>query len=591
MLTFFLSIMATSPQGGPRPPAEPGIDVGKLLASMTVEEKVGQLFVVDGRATTPPEGSADFERLERQVTERHVGGVIWFRSKVRETAVWTARLQARARVPLLVAADLEAGMGMRFEETPWAPWAMAVAATGDPALAEALGYQTSVEARALGVNQIYAPVADVNIDPDNPVINTRSFGEDPQSVAALVAAFCRGCERGRVLATVKHFPGHGDTATDSHRSLPVVAANRARLDAVELVPFRRAFAVGCRAVMVGHVAAPALDPTPAPLRQGLTEKVYGGEGERTEGGTLPATVSTAIVTGLLRKELGFDGLVVTDAMDMGGLSDHFDPAEGAVRAIEAGCDQILKSGEPERAIDAVAAAVKSRRISGERLDASVRRILKEKARLHPLGVPVDPAPTAAGVKGVGTPETAALLDAIARRSITLVRDGGDLPLDRVQRLALVVVCDDRTREPARELTEEIATRQGDRVRIHRLGPDAAAGEGVLEACHRADKVVLALVVRARTGAGAIAVPAGARALVERLTNAKKPVIGVSLGSPYLVRDVPGLTTYVVAYGDAECSQRAAARALYGEAQITGRLPVSIPGVARRGAGIVKEKKP
>ena len=283
------------------PAMEAPADLDALIASMGLEEKVGQLFVTAGNANFLNEGSPEFQRLRHDVVDRHVGGIIWFRSKVYETAVLSARLQSFAKIPLLFTADLEAGMGMRFDDTPWAPWAMGVAATGDPALAEKLGFATAVEARALGVAQIYAPVADVNVNADNPVINTRSFGEDPKDVARFVTAFVKGCERGGVLATVKHFPGHGDTATDSHRSLPLITADRKRLDAVELLPFREAFRQGCRSVMIAHIAVPALDPTPAPARKERETKVYGGDEETQTQGTLPATVSPAIVHDLLRK--------------------------------------------------------------------------------------------------------------------------------------------------------------------------------------------------------------------------------------------------------------------------------------------------
>jgi beta-N-acetylhexosaminidase len=294
-------------------------------APLSLEEKVGQLFVAAGNATFLPEGSPEWARLRRLVVERRVGGIIWYRSGLLEAADLTARLQREAKLPLLVSADLEAGMGMRFDGTTFGPWPMAIAATGDPDLAFRQGKSTAEQARAVGVRHLFAPVADVNVDPDNPVINTRSFGEDPKEVARYVAAFCRGIEAGGGLATPKHFPGHGDTRVDSHRSLPVLRVPRERLEAVELVPFRAAFAAGARSVMVAHLAVPALDPEPAPVRAGSAKGVYEADQAEVERrGTMPATVSRLIVTELLRRELGFDGLAVTDAMDMGGLADHFD---------------------------------------------------------------------------------------------------------------------------------------------------------------------------------------------------------------------------------------------------------------------------
>ncbi|HYR28255.1 MAG TPA: glycoside hydrolase family 3 protein, partial [Thermoanaerobaculia bacterium] len=331
---------------------------------MDLARKVGQLFVVPANAD-----------VMRHVRENHVGGVIWFESTTAEVKRVTAELQAAAEIPLLVSADLESGMGMRFTDATWWPSAMALAATGDVALAEEQARISAVEARGIGVNHILAPVADVNVDPKNPVINTRSFGEDPHTVAQFVAAYVRGINSGGCLSTAKHYPGHGDTHVDSHRALPVLDVTRERLEAVELVPFRAAIEAGVSSVMMGHLAVPALDDTPAPVRAEF-ENVYGTtHGEVTHGGTLPATVSRRMI-GLLRRD--FDGLVITDSFDMGGLAAHFDAGEAAVRGIEAGEDQILFSTDTDMAIRAVLAAVRSGRITESRIDESVERILRAK---------------------------------------------------------------------------------------------------------------------------------------------------------------------------------------------------------------------
>jgi len=236
------------------------------VEEMTLDEKIGQMIVPGAHGVFMNATSPAWQRLERRVRQEQVGGLIWFVSNVYETAELNRRLQAAAKIPLLISADLEAGVGMRFQDTTYWPTAMAVAATGDPSLAEREGRAVAIEARAIGINQIFAPVADVNVDPDNPVINARSFGEDPQTVARFVTAFIRGVQSEGVLATAKHFPGHGDTHVDSHRSLPVLNVTRERLEAIELVPFRAAVAAGVDSVMVGHLSVPSLDPTPAPPR-------------------------------------------------------------------------------------------------------------------------------------------------------------------------------------------------------------------------------------------------------------------------------------------------------------------------------------
>ena len=327
---------------------------------MTVDEKIGQLFVYAGHGIYLNEQSPEYRQLLHEVRDEHVGGIIWFVSDVYETAQLTKHLQAAAKTPLLISADLEAGIGMRFQDTTFWPWNMAVAATGDPKLAEEMGRITAREAKVIGINHVLAPVADVNVDPDNPVINTRSYGEDPQEVAKYVAAFVRGVQSEGVLATAKHFPGHGDTHVDSHRSMPVLEVTKDRLERVELVPFRAAIDAGVASIMIGHLSVPALDPTPAPVREHLEINPYGvADTERERGGTEPASVSKPIITGLLRDAMHFDGLVVSDSFDMGGLVAHYDAGEAAIRAILAGQDMIMNSANTDAAIAAVKAAVLS----------------------------------------------------------------------------------------------------------------------------------------------------------------------------------------------------------------------------------------
>lgn len=567
-------------------------EVERILARMSLEEKVGQLFIIAGNANEKTLSGPAFETLKRGVKEFHAGGIIWYRSGVAETARLNETLQKEARIPLLIAADLEAGMGMRFDDTPWSPWAMALAATGRPEYAETLGFLTAVEARALGITQIYAPVADVNINPGNPVINTRSFGEDAEDVSKFVNAFVAGCTKGRVLATVKHFPGHGDTAVDSHRSLPVLRMDRARLDAIELLPFRKAFAAGCPSVMVAHVAVPALDDTPAPLLKNAV-KTYGGDEEREQRGTMPATVSRKVVTDLLRREMKFDGIVVTDAMDMGGLADHFDPREGAIRAIEAGCDHILKSGDPFGAIEAVVAAVKSRRIPESRIDESVRRTLRFKLQLGLFvnggALPAQGNPA----QFVNTKEHALQLREMAERSITLLREKpGVLPLKKGGKIAHLAVSDE-VGKPGFVYSNLAFTtpleEQGAEVVEFKISPKTTKEEmaSIIERARGFDAIVASLNVKARTGAGAIRTPEQARRALSSLQKDGPPVVMVALGSPYVLDEVPDAETFLVAYGSADVSQRAAAAALFGKINIGGRLPVTIPKLAKRGSGISK----
>lgn len=556
---------------------------------LTLEEKVGQMFVYAAHGVFTNEQSALYKDLVHQVRDNKVGGIIWFVSDVYETAWLTQRLQREAKIPLLISADLEAGIGMRFNDTTFWPAAMAVAATGEPRFAEEMGRITAREAKAVGVNHILAPVADVNVDPDNPVINARSFGEDPQDVARFVAAFVRGVQSEHVLATAKHFPGHGDTRVDSHRSLPVLAVTRERMEQVELVPFRAAIDAGVASVMIGHLAVPAIDPTPVPVREHVEaseDNPYGTLGHETEtAGTEPATLSRAIITGLLRKQLHFNGLVVTDAFDMGGLVAHYSAGDAAVKGIEAGEDQILKSANTESAIAAVKEAVRSGRIPESRIDESVKRILDAKAKAGAPGGSMEDI-----FRTLDNEQHRAVAQEIAQRAVTLLREErGVLPLQKNSRVVILTVSDfPELANPLPDFEREVTQRSGvkpasflldGRSRREEVKPFAVAAQN-------AGVVILALAVRARSGAGHMAVPEAARFAVEQIPPNVK-TIAISFGTPYVIRDMPQVQTYLCAYGIQPVMQVAVVRGLFGEAPVTGRLPVTIPGMFKRGEGITK----
>jgi beta-glucosidase-like glycosyl hydrolase len=554
---------------------------------LTLDEKIGQMFVYAAHGVFTNEQSSLYRDLLHQVRDNRVGGIIWFVSDVYETAWLTQRLQREAKIPLLVSADLEAGIGMRFNDTTFWPSAMAIAATGEPRFAEEQGRITAREAKAIGINHILAPVADVNVDPDNPVINTRSFGEDPQDVARYVTAFIKGVQSEHTLATAKHFPGHGDTHVDSHRSLPVLDVTRERLERVELIPFRAAIDAGVASIMIGHLSVPSLDPTPAPVREHVDateDNPYGTlEHETERAGTVPATISQPIITNLLRRELHFDGLVVTDAFDMGGLVAHYDAGEAAVKAIEAGEDQILKSANTDAAIAAVKAAVRSGRISESRIDESVRRILAAKAIVGAPGGSQEDI-----FRTLDAEEHLRVAREIARGAVTLLREeSGVLPLKRGARVVVLTVSDfPEVINPLADVEKEVAQRVDRKPAAFMLDSRSRREEAkpVLVAAENADVVILALAVRARSGAGHLAVPVAARFVIEQLPPNVKTV-AVSFGSPYVIRDLPQTKTYLCAYGIQPVMQTAVVHAIFGEAPISGRLPVTIPGMHKRGEGI------
>ncbi len=559
---------------------------------MSLEEKVGQLISVGINATYLNQDSEAFKELRHQVVDNHVGGIILFRGPVYESVVIVNRMQQLAKQPLLISADLEAGAGMRFDDTVNFPWNMAVAATGDPAYARRAGELTGREARALGVQQIYAPVADVNNNAANPVINVRSYGEDPAQVAKFVAAFVEGAQSAGVIATAKHFPGHGDTAVDSHRGLPEIDVTRERLNSVELVPFRAAVNAGVGAVMDGHIALPRIDATvikPLP-RERKVKAIETDEGSEivVEKGTLPTTLSP-VVNNILRNDLGFDGLIVTDAMSMSGLTLYFTQEEASVRALEAGADQLLKPADPDASFRGVVSAVKSGRLTEQRIEQSARKILAAKYDLGLAQQRITPIDEIDQV--VGGNQALALADDIAVHAMTLVRNAANLvPLKitpNAKVLNLAITNGDDRLFIAQPFVAEMNRRgvKMDTIVLDDRSSDADV-QKTLDSASRADVVIVSMYGRVRSGqAGSVALPKPGAQALNALVDHKAPLVGISFGNPYLLMNFPKLPTYLVAYGDMPSLQRSAANALLGKLDITGRLPISLPGLYPLGAGI------
>src|SRR5688572_7486882 len=351
------------------------------LGKMSLEEKIGQLISVGINATFLNQDSDAYRALKHHIENNKVGGIILFRGPVYESVILVNRMQQLARYPLLVSADLEAGAGMRFDDTINFPWNMAVGATGNPEYAKRQGEITAREARALGVHQIFAPVVDVNNNAANPVINVRAYGEDPAEVSRFGAAFTEGAQAAGVIATAKHFPGHGDTAVDSHRGLPEINVARERLNTVEFVPFQATVNAGVGAVMVGHIALPQIDatavkPLPKNIKGKPTDTDEAGE-IIDEKGSMPATMSP-VLGRILRNDLKFNGMIVTDALSMSGLTIYFTQEEAAVRALESGADMLLKPADVDASFRGVLDAVKSGRITEKRVEESARRIMAAK---------------------------------------------------------------------------------------------------------------------------------------------------------------------------------------------------------------------
>jgi beta-glucosidase-like glycosyl hydrolase/CubicO group peptidase (beta-lactamase class C family) len=545
---------------------------------MTLEEKVSQMIMVRAFGHYYSTDSDLFERLARLVSERKVGGIIMAQGDVYAESVLLNRLQSLSRLPLLVASDFERGIAMRIRRGTRFPDAMALGATRNAEYAYRMGRAVAVEARTIGIHQNYAPVADINDNPLNPVINTRSFGDDPMLVRTMVGAFIRGTIDGGCLATAKHFPGHGDTGTDSHLDLPVLPLSRARLDTVELAAFRAAVDAGVQSVMIGHLAVPALDSL-----------------------GLPASLSAPMVSTLLRKEIGFRGLIVTDGLEMRALTHGYTADTVAVLAVKAGADFLLVPPDPDLAVSAVVGAVRGGEITEERINESVRRILAVK---HQLGldrrrtVDID-----AIASRISTRPNRHLAREIARDAVTLLRNkNGLLPLPPDGPMHIVALLagdteDDRTEvdrpgspatsEPVGTYFSQLLRRRSPGCEILRLSPETDMRElnEAVTRVRRGDVAVLCLFVKVRTGSGKIDLPDYLRTFVPRLAETNTPLVVLAFGNPYVAGNIPDAESVACLYGDDEPVSEAAAEALFGEISVHGRLPVSIPGKYPFGSGL------
>ncbi|HET9010391.1 MAG TPA: glycoside hydrolase family 3 N-terminal domain-containing protein [Gemmatimonadaceae bacterium] len=578
-----------------------------VLATLSLRDKAAQMVWPWVLGDYTPDDDANFRRIQGLFRDQHLGGLIISVGSPTEIAAKLNALQRSSRLPLLVGADLETGAAFRARGGFFLPngidlggatafpYAMGIGATRDSSLAYAMGRATALEGRALGIHMAFAPVVDVNNNPKNPVISLRSFGEDPQLVARLGAAEVRGIQENGMLATAKHFPGHGDTEQNSHLELARVDASRARIDSVELVPFRAAVQAGVRGVMTFHGIVPALDTTP-----------------------IAATLNPRIMTDLLRGDLGFRGLVITDALDMNGVLGKMSMAEVTQRAVLAGADVLLMPTDNVGAIDAVVDGVRTGRFPESRVDASVRKLLVAK---HELRLDRQRFVDIQALRAVvGDSANQAAARTAAERAITLVKDSLNIvPLGRLARTARVVSI---TIAPKVDLGAGTAfngelARAFPALRTLTLSPEslygAASGAGAgaavtggtyvaspqpalfpasvenaLRAAQGADVAVVSSYFGASSSTASLAAPDGMAALIDGLQKNGAKVVLATFSNPYIATELPATSTYLIAWGSLPISQRAAARALLGLAPITGQLPITIPAVAGYGAGLRRD---
>ena len=604
-LILAISVLAWAPALiGRQRPEPPVLDraaekwVQTTLARMSIEQKVGQLLVSSFQSSYLSTESEGFNQLVKAVHEHHVGGFHVFGAselappvllnpaygtvtlgQPLEAASTLNRLQAIAAVPLLNTADFEAGVGFRIAGATSFPRAMAFGAARDEQLAFEAGRVTGREARALGVHVNFAPVVDVNNNPRNPVINTRSFGEDPALVGRMASAYIRGLRDAGVIATLKHFPGHGDTDVDSHLGLPVIKHPRERLEAIELPPFKAGITAGADAIMTGHIEMPAFDPTPS----------------------TPTTLSQPIVTGVLRKELAFGGLIYTDSMGMQGVTKMYDAGEAAARAILAGNDVVLHSPDDGAAFAGIRDAVRSGRIPRAQVDASVERILRAKARagLHRTRtVSLDSIPAV-----VGTSAHQAVADAVSERSITLIKDARShvpLTIPRGSQVLYLSVLDYpsgwRIAAPSRTFIPELRKRWPNVTAIELSDrTDVGEIELVRAMVPRFDVVVASVFVRTASASGRLDLAAPLQRLLQDVARAAagsgRPFVTTLFGNPYVAMFLPDLPAVLLTYDFYDRAEASAVRALAGEAAIGGRLPIALPGMFEAGFGLMRASNP
>ena len=580
-----------------------------VLATLSLRDKAAQMVwpwvLGDYTASDDPA----YERIASLVRDQHLGGIIVSVGSPTEIASKLNALQRISRLPLLVGADLETGAAFRARGGYFLPngidlggatafpYEMGIGATRDSALAYAMGRVTAREGRALGIHMAFAPVVDVNNNPKNPVISIRSFGENSRLVSGLSAAFVRGVEENGMLATAKHFPGHGDTEQNSHLELARVNASRAELDTVELPPFRAAIRAGVSGVMTFHGYIPALDTT-----------------------NTAATLNPRIMTGLLRDSLGFRGIIVTDALDMNGVLGGMTMAEATQRAVLAGADVLLMPTDNVVAIDAVVEGVRGGRFPESRIDASVRRLLAAK---HRMGLDRNRLVDIQAMRSVvGDGANRAVAALAAERAITLVKDSlGIVPLGRLPKTARVVSL---TIAPKVDLSAGTTfnaelTRAFPSLRALTLSPESLYGssgagagaavtggtyvaspqpalfpasvENALRAAQGADVVIVSSYFGASSSTASLAAPTGMADLITGLQKAGSHVILATFSNPYIASELPPTAAYLIAWGSLPVSQRAAARALLGLAPISGQLPITIPSVAPYGAGLQRQVLP
>lgn len=542
--------------------------VNETLKQMSIDEKIGSVICAITSGKLMAEDTESWQRLRSEVTDFHIGSYITYQGSTLGTAWLTNKLQSLAKYPLLFASDMESGAGYEVPDATEFPSNMAIGATRNLEYAYLVGKITAIEARAMGVHQTYGPVADVNNNPDNPIINIRSFGQDTALVTDMTRAYVRGCQENGLLATAKHFPGHGDTSLDSHSLLPVFKGDRERMDKIELVPFKAAIDEGVAAIMTAHIAYPQLE----------------------QDDRLPATLSHSILTGLLQGDLGFKGHIVTDSMQMGGIVRYFGSEEATIQALQAGADAILCPADAPQVFAWIKKAVTKGLITEKRLDHSVRKLLRLKASvgLHKNRM-VDIAALDSKAATKAHYEAA---KRIARDSVTLLKNANHtLPLkaEAIHHPLVLAIYDNLRGDHGSVFKERLQTRFPEAT-VMTLDPRSSpsAYRDAYAAAINADAIICGLYVKVQGRKDSVELSPEQNELLLNLAKGPKPVIVISFGNPYLIRRFPDVDAYLTTYGYSNVSQEAGVETILGDFSPKGKLPITIPGLYDYGYGLTYE---
>lgn len=540
--------------------------VKQKLSSMTLREKIAQMIISYSDGYEISKDSKEYKRLSNLIKNQKIGGLIFFKGNSLQEAALINDLQSISETPLLISADFERGTKMRLDDGSLFPSNMALGATRNPELAYKMGIMISKECRAIGIHQNYAPVLDVNNNSKNPIINVRSYGEDPLLVSQMGNALIKGIQEGNVIATGKHFPGHGDTEIDSHNDLPVLNFDMNRLNNVELVPFKNAISGGVQSIMIAHLSFPAIEDNP----------------------NVPASLSSKIVNGILVDQLGFNGLIVTDALNMSGITKHFSTKEVALMCINAGIDLILMPQDEEKTISTIEQAVKKGEISEERIDYSVRKILEAKSR---LGLDENKYVDLEKVKEIiNSEEERNLSQLIADESVTLVKNENKiLPFTKSKNNILILSLnngnDKANSDYFLQRFDEKPAGYLSQVKVFDKSGDITNADDILDASIDADIILIPIYAKVKIKTGTVGLPESQINLIKYFKEKNKKVIVISFGNPYLLQGFEEIESYICAYSDSESSINAVIKGIFGEIKFKGKLPVSINEKYKYGTGI------